>query len=122
MWWKAFDVTIYSLCSVVMVMKMINFGKQTGLTVQSHFIYIGMAVSGLLLLLNLLHIYFTCFQPSNAALSSIQFSYIIIAALGMLPLVHFMIIKQEIKGQVKPLNMDEKMAESWLEPDNTSGQ
>lgn len=31
--WKSFDVTIYLWCSVIMLMKMVNFGKQTGLTV-----------------------------------------------------------------------------------------
>jgi len=53
-------------------------------------------------------------------MSSIQFTYIFIAALVMLPLLHFMILRQELKGQVKPLDQDEKMAESWLEPDNSS--
>ena len=120
MWWKAFDVIIYLCCAVIMVMKMINFSQQTGLTVETHFIYIGLLFSGLLLVLDLLHIYFTCFQPSNAAMSSIQFTYIFIAALVMLPLLHFMILRQELKGQVKPLDQDEKMAESWLEPDNSS--
>ena len=69
---------------------------------------VGLGVTFVSFCLNLAHIVCLLFYPAKAVVETTQVTYLMMAVLLQLPIIHYMIIRQPGKDAYQPLNFSGK--------------
>lgn len=88
------EVTLYATCAFVQLIKMFNFVGERKRKYFSVLALVGAIVALLLFVLNVVHIILLIWYPGKEVLGVIQVGYVMIASLVMLPLIHYMVMRQ----------------------------
>lgn len=92
------EVMLYATCAVVQLIKLCNFLGERKRKIFSVLALVGSLIAVFLFLLNVAHIIVLLWYPGKSILGVIQVGYVVVASLVMLPLIHYMVMRQ-IKEQ-----------------------
>ena len=85
---------LYATCAVVQLIKLCNFLGERKRKMFSVLGLVGALIAVFLFALNVAHIVVLIWYPGKSILGVIQVGYVVIASLVMLPLIHYMVMRQ----------------------------